>query len=120
MMRSYVGAFALLVVLLTCICETTTADDASARIPSLLNPSTNNDLTFTFAQSQPSPAPHKKPFVPAPAPAIIPEATVETGCIVISVLFALCCSTCFCWYRWNRKRRYAMWADEDVDAYVQL
>ena len=117
MTRSYVGALALLVVLLTCIWTTTA--DASARIPSLLSPSTNNDLTFTFAQSQPSPAPHKKPFAPAPAPAIIPEATVETGCIVISVLFALCCSTCFFWYayRWNRKRRYyAMWADEDMVA----
>ena len=56
----------------------------------------------------------------SPTPATIPEGTVETAFIVMSVLFALCCTSCFCWYRWNRKRRYAMWADEDVEEYVQL
>ena len=62
-----------------------------------------------------------KQYNDAPTPSgTIPETVVETGVIVISVLFGVCCCTCFCWYRWNRKRRYAMWADEDVDEYVQL
>ena len=69
------------------------------------------------ATEPPSPDP---PSTPSNDPGPISEQAVETGAIVLSIVFGMCCCSCFCWYRWNRKRRYAMWADEEVDDYVEL
>ena len=88
------------------------------------DPSKNASIVNTpSSKPKPTPKPTTTTSAPTSAPAprpIIPKGTVETGVIIISTLFATCCVSCFCWYRWNRKRRYAMWADEYVEDYVQL
>jgi hypothetical protein len=99
-------------------------DDARQSLPAVASQDTSSPPLSSIEQVKlqqnvPTPQAQPQPSV-APTPQVIPEETVETGMIVISVLFALCCCTCFCWYRWNRKRRYAMWADEYVEEYVQL